>query len=43
MKVVLEHDDDFATIEVYPDQKLARLTWKSHVSSEHYRLSLIHI
>ena len=41
MKVVLEHDDDFATIEVYPDQKLARLTWKSHVSSEHYRSLLM--
>jgi len=41
MKVVLEHDDDFASIEVHPDQKLIKLTWKSHVGGEHYRSLLM--
>lgn len=41
MKVVLEHDDEFASIEVFPDQNLVKLTWKSHVKGEHYRSLLM--
>lgn len=43
MVIQVEHDDDDTRIEVLPDQRLVRFTWKRPVSGAIYRGSLLRL
>jgi|GEM_PF-616372 hypothetical protein len=43
MTVLILHDDEDATIEVHPAQRLVRLTWKQPCNGEAYRSMLLRL
>lgn len=43
MRVDILHDDADATIEVHPEQRLVRLTWKRPIFGEAYRSVLMKV
>ncbi|HQW87577.1 MAG TPA: hypothetical protein PLH93_10345 [Flavobacteriales bacterium] len=43
MMIQVEHEDEDTRIEVLPDQRLVRLTWKRPVSGAMYRGSLLRL